>query len=110
MAYTGKRFVSGIASELVDAFYREGGRVSAEQLDCVDRPRPNENFVLRNGSKSVLATILATDQMFARVEKVTAYGVVPRNAEQSFALRGRCSMTRSSWSRWSARRVAGRRC
>ncbi len=85
--YTGKRFVSGIASELVDAFYRDGGRVSAEQLDCVDRPRPNENFVLRNGSKSVLATYRSIDQTFARVEKVTAYGVVPRNAEQSFALR-----------------------
>ncbi|HUQ69400.1 MAG TPA: PhoH family protein [Planctomycetaceae bacterium] len=84
--YTGKRFVSDMPSELVDRFYREG-RVAAADVGQVDHPRPNENFVLRNGSKSVLATYRAGDQTFSRVEKVAAYGIVPRNAEQSFALR-----------------------
>jgi PhoH-like ATPase len=84
--YTGKRLVGDMPSELVDRFYREG-RVAAVDVGQVDHPRPNENFVLRNGSKSVLATYRAGDQMFSRVEKVAAYGIVPRNAEQSFALR-----------------------
>ncbi len=84
--YTGKRFVSGMPCEVVDAFYRDG-RVSADALAFVESPRPNENFVLRNGSKSVLATYRAADQSYGRVEKQSAYGVLPRNAEQSFALR-----------------------
>lgn len=84
--YTGKRFVSGMPCELVDALYKEG-RVAAAQVPYVEAPRPNENFVLRNGSKSVLATYRAGDQTFGRVEKQAAYGVQPRNAEQSFALR-----------------------
>jgi PhoH-like ATPase len=84
--YTGKRFVADMPSELVDRFYREG-RVAAADVGQVVEPRPNENFVLRNGSKSVLATYRAGDQTFSRVEKIAAYGIVPRNAEQSFALR-----------------------
>jgi PhoH-like ATPase len=85
--YTGKRFVTGVPSEFVDAFYRDNGRVPVSAADFIETPRPNENFVLKNGSKSVLATYRATDQTFGRVEKVTAYGITPRNAEQSFALR-----------------------
>jgi PhoH-like ATPase len=84
--YTGKRFVSDMPSELVDRFYREP-RIAAGDIALVEHPRPNENFVLRNGSKSVLATYRAGDQTFSRVEKIGAYGIVPRNAEQSFALR-----------------------
>lgn len=84
--YTGKRYVSGMPSELVDAFYRDG-RVSAADIPWVDGPRPNENFVLRNGSKSVLATYRSGDQTFGRVEKQSAYSIHPRNAEQSFAIR-----------------------
>jgi PhoH-like ATPase len=50
-------------------------------------PRANENFVLRNGSKSALATFRQADGTFQRIEKHVCYGITPRNAEQSFALR-----------------------
>jgi len=86
--YTGKRFISDLASESVDQFYiAEGGRVPLLAIPQVERPVANENFILRNGSKSVLATFHAADQMLLRVEKTPAYGIMPRNAEQSFALR-----------------------
>jgi PhoH-like ATPase len=42
--------------------------------------------VLRNGSKSALATYRRNDATFVRIEKQTCYGISPRNAEQSFAL------------------------
>jgi PhoH-like ATPase len=84
--YTGKRTLEGIPSEVISTFYANGGLVPAVDVPCVERPRPNENFVLKNGSKSVLATYRHREQTFARVEKSPAYGVVPRNAEQSFAL------------------------
>ncbi len=85
--YTGKRVVEGTAGELIDAFYLDGGCVAAERVPEIAQPLANENFILRNGSKSVLATYRATDKTFARVEKTSAYGIKPRNAEQSFALR-----------------------
>ncbi len=86
--YTGKRLVTDMPSEFVDLFYSsDNGRVSAELLPEAEHPVPNENFILRNGSKSVLATYRAADKAFQRVEKSPAYGIMPRNAEQSFALR-----------------------
>jgi PhoH-like ATPase len=87
--YAGKRVIEGASSELIDAFYADAGELPASQLEGVGpiHPVANENFIIRNGSKSVLATYRAADQAFVRVEKTTAYGIKPRNAEQSFALR-----------------------
>ncbi|MCU0879921.1 MAG: PhoH family protein [Pirellulaceae bacterium] len=85
--YTGLRVIEGVPPELISRFYDNAGMVPAAEVSCVANPRPNENFILRTGSKSVLATYRATDKLFLRVEKVTNYGISPRNAEQSFALK-----------------------
>ncbi len=85
--YTGKRLVEGLSSEEVNQFFVNGGHVPADHLTCVSQPLSNENFILRNGSKSVLATYNPTEKAFVRVDKISASGIVPRNAEQSFALR-----------------------
>ena len=60
--------------------------VERQSLPQVPSPVANENFILRNGSKSALASYWAENQTFRRVDKGTAYGIQPRNAEQSFAL------------------------
>jgi PhoH-like ATPase len=85
--YTGKRVVEGIDSETINHIYANGGVLPAASLSLTQPPRANENFVLRNGSKSALATYRRGDDAFHRVEKLTCYGITPRNAEQSFALR-----------------------
>jgi len=85
--YTGKRTVEGIASEVIDELYASGGVLPAARLPLEQPPLPNENFVLRNGSKSALATFRRGDAAFHRIEKQTCYGITPRNAEQSFALK-----------------------
>jgi PhoH-like ATPase len=85
--YTGKRVITDAASETISRFYENSGYVSVNLVEAVTNPVPNENFILRNGSKSVLATYRAAEQMLVRVEKVTTYGISPRNAEQSFALK-----------------------
>jgi PhoH-like ATPase len=85
--YTGKRVVEDCPPELISRFYENGGTVPAADAECVSYPVPNENFILRTGSKSVLATFRAADKMFVRVEKSHTYGISPRNAEQSFALK-----------------------
>lgn len=85
--YTGKRVVEGIDSELINRLYASGGSLPASELPMVESPLANENFVLRNGSKSALTTFRRGDDAFHRVEKQTCYGITPRNAEQSFAIK-----------------------
>jgi len=85
--YTGKRLIEGLSAETVSQFFTSNGQVPAQQLDCVTHPLANENFILRNGSKSVLATYKSADNSFVRIDRLSASGVSPRNAEQSFALK-----------------------
>lgn len=85
--YTGKRLIGGLPSETINRFFVNGGHVPADALEIVSQPVANENFILRNGSKSVLATYRQHENAFVRVEKISASGIAPRNAEQSFALR-----------------------
>jgi PhoH-like ATPase len=79
--------VEGLASETIDHLYANGGVLPAAMLPLPQAPVANENFVLRNGSKSALATYRRGDDAFHRIEKLTCYGITPRNAEQSFALK-----------------------
>ena len=85
--YSGKRLIEGLPSESVNLFFAGNGHVAADQLAFVSKPIANENFVLRNGSKSVLATYNPLERSFVRIDKLSASGIAPRNAEQSFALR-----------------------
>lgn len=80
--YTGKRTIENMRTEQIDAFYES--RVPRQAVPEVVSPLPNEAFVLRNGSKSVLARFDKNE--FCRVEKRSVSGVRPRNAEQSFAI------------------------
>ncbi len=84
--YSGKRTVENMPSEAIDAFYNESHEVAREKLPLVVEPKANENFILRNGSKSVLVAYRTGSHAFVKVNKVSAYGIKPRNAEQSFAL------------------------
>mgnify|MGYP003333168448 FL=1 len=84
--YMGKRVVENVDADVISGFYTGSGVVSAEAVTDVQDPIANENFVLRAGSKSVLASFKAATNSFVRVEKKTCYGISPRNAEQSFAV------------------------
>jgi PhoH-like ATPase len=85
--YTGLRLIDDFPSELIDTLYTEPYSIEQKDLPQVENPMPNENFIFRNGQKSGLATFNAFDERFERVDKQNAYGITPRNAEQSFALR-----------------------
>jgi len=85
----------------VDHLYRGTSQVEMEREDVLDRlhaddsvpedvlrevPPPNHFFILRNGTKSALACYDPGNGRLARVTKAAAYGIKPRNAEQTFAL------------------------
>lgn len=84
--YRGIRQFELVPDDVIDTLYKEPFRVNSDQLPMIDNPQPNENFILKNGQKSVLATFDAGRTNFIRVGKSSAYGITPRNAEQSFAI------------------------
>ncbi|WP_010586513.1 PhoH family protein [Schlesneria paludicola] len=84
--YTGKRLVVDLPSDVISQFFTASGDVPTTHLPMVEDPIANENFILRNGSKSVLATYHSDEKVYSRLEKISASGITPRNAEQAFAL------------------------
>ena len=84
--YTGRRLIEDISSKSIDTLFKKPFEIKSGELPEVKAPIPNENFILRNGTKSALATYDSSDDQFVRVDKTPAYGIVPRNSEQAFAL------------------------
>ena len=71
--------------KMIEALYTHPGIPEGEFPADEDLP-PNQYFVLRNGNQSVLAFHDKVSGLIKRVEKHTAYGIEPRNAEQTFSL------------------------
>lgn len=71
--------------ELIERLYHEGS-VALSDFTWSHIPEANECFILRGNSSSVLARYNATTKRIVRIEKKTAYGIKPRNAEQTFSL------------------------
>ncbi|QDT63044.1 PhoH family protein [Calycomorphotria hydatis] len=90
--YMGKRMVQDLPHDLIGRFYQDETRYRIAKHELydlrpeLDAPVANENFILRNGSTSALATYNREEDLFKRAEKISAYGITPRNAEQIFAL------------------------
>jgi PhoH-like ATPase len=84
--YTGHRVVDDVQGDLIAHLYQEPGEVSITEIEFDTAPIPNEFFILRNGKMSALATYRYSSRTLRRVDKIPSYGIVPRNAEQTFAL------------------------
>jgi PhoH-like ATPase len=51
-----------------------------------EKPTSNDYFIMKGAKSSVLSRYDGNSGKFLRVEKRTAYGIKPRNAEQTFSL------------------------
>jgi len=71
--------------EIIERLYHEGS-VNLSEMNWNYNPEANECFILRGNSSSVLARYDSSAKRIIRVEKKTAYGIKPRNAEQTFSL------------------------
>ena len=81
---TGRAFIEGVDIAIIDKLYEEK-IVSAEGV--IPPSKQNNHFyILKNGKKSVLTYYSCAEKTFERVEKMSAYGIGPRNSEQAFAL------------------------
>ena len=83
--YPGNRLIENVSSEEIDMIYNTDG-VDFKNLESIQKPVPNENYILRNGQKSVLAYFDPFEKEITQINNLNAYGITPRNAEQSFAL------------------------
>ena len=76
--------IEGIDHETIDKIYSSGSIGFKNILK--QEPFANQCFILKNGSSSVLASYNSVEKVFTKINKSTAYGIKPRNAEQVFAL------------------------
>jgi PhoH-like ATPase len=82
--YKGKSEIEVDDAAPIQKFYESGG---VSPADCgIDVPLPNHYFILRSPSHSALAWFNPVSGLLERVQKMPAYGITPRNAEQTFAL------------------------
>lgn len=82
--YTGKLELEVNDPEIISRIYSDGFIAFNEVLQHT--PRCNEYFILKCHSNSALVYFNAKTQRLERVQKDMAYGIKPRNAEQTFAL------------------------
>jgi len=84
--YTGLKILDNIGEELLDEFYQKPGEIHISRLGITGKLFSNENFILKNGSKSALGMFDEAGQSLKRIQPRTCYGIKPRNSEQTFAL------------------------
>jgi len=70
---------------LIEKLYNEN-TIPAELMGFGRTPDINEYFIMRSVKSSVLGRYDGGLKKIVRVEKKTAYGIKPRNAEQTFSL------------------------
>lgn len=82
--HLGKQKIENLPSETIKEIYEKG---FLEDYSFLENQQQNNHFyILKNGKASSLAFFNPVEDRLERVEKINAYGIVPRNAEQAFAL------------------------
>lgn len=72
--------------EAIEKLYKSGSIPRADFPMTIEANMANQYFILRNSNQSVLACFDPFAQTIKRVEKHAAFGIEPRNAEQTFSL------------------------
>ncbi|MDA3860435.1 MAG: PhoH family protein [Melioribacteraceae bacterium] len=86
--YSGKEIIEDFDDDIIRRFYETPYQVEAsdvkEKMDC--EFVPNKYFIIRNTSRSVLANLDSEQLVFNKIDKNPISGIMPRNAEQTFAV------------------------
>jgi len=85
--YTGKTVLENVNKKFIDMIYKDG-HCAFTDLVKKGKPIANHYYILRSKyeSNSALAFYNPESKRMERVMKETAYGIRPRNAEQTFAM------------------------
>lgn len=82
--YKGDSSIEGLETAVINDLY-EGGTCEPAKVGLKNAPH-NHYYILKNGKKSALVHNNPETGLLHRIEKTTAYGIRPLNAEQVFAL------------------------
>ena len=84
--YSGYSVLEGVDTSIISRFYEQPYSVPFSDLSLENGAIPNQYFIFKNGSVSALANVDSSAETLHRVVKRRAYGIEPRNAEQTFAV------------------------
>lgn len=84
--YLGCRQETDVPYEIIEKLYSPEGGIKIEECPTVQPFLANEFVIVKNGQKSALAIYKSDMDAILRVNKMSVYGISPRNAEQSFAV------------------------
>lgn len=83
--HTGKYEVEGVASEDIDTLFKKGS-VSKKVILKTKKAIANTYYILKSEKNSVLSYYNPETENIDKVDKMSVYGIKPRNAEQTFAM------------------------
>jgi PhoH-like ATPase len=84
--YKGYRVYEDVSEAIINELYKKPYEIDSGRIKFKKELLPNEYIIMRNGKQSVLARYDGAKQRIKRVNKIFAHGIIPRNAEQTFAL------------------------
>jgi PhoH-like ATPase len=86
--YSGKEIVDNFDDDILLKFFQAPYEVEAKQIVKYlnGEVMPNKYYILRNENRSVLVSLDMEKTTFKKIDKLPAYGIKPRNAEQTFAI------------------------
>lgn len=85
--YKGVLIKENFSLDIINQLYQEPtAEMEASKFDFEKELVPNEYLILKNGKKSILAFYDPHTKMIKHIDRTPAYGIVPKNAEQIFAL------------------------
>ncbi|MBL8027503.1 MAG: PhoH family protein [Fibrobacteres bacterium] len=84
--YKGWRIIENLPRSVVNMLYSVPFEIPASSLSLNEPLEPNEYLILKARGRSALARHDASKGIISHVDRINAYGIKPRNAEQAFAL------------------------
>jgi len=84
--YKGYRIEEDVNPDVITQLHKRPNEIEIDSVKFQKDLWPNEYMIMRSGKQSVLARFDASKNKISRVDKHLAQGIVPRNAEQTFAM------------------------
>ncbi len=91
--YSGKEIIENFDDEIIQQLFKTPFSIEADKIAKHINVElvPNKYFILKNEHRSVLTYLNQEMKIFERIDKENIYGIIPRNAEQTFATHALCN-------------------
>ncbi|MCH7658473.1 MAG: PhoH family protein [Bacteroidetes bacterium] len=84
--YKGITTLENLDNDLISQLYKNHDGTPVKEFTQIEKPRPHQYFILKSGKSSALAHYNPVNDHINRVEKLSTFGIDPRNAEQTFSI------------------------